>query len=203
MMRFLLYIKHHLGFIWKAVEMLNGFLFSLLWGRKLQAAADEVCRAYSNEQFSYMPATAGDLATLSDFFVRQPEESYRYFKPHAFDEKTLRSLYANPSFFQLLVKDQAGAIAGYFLIRFFVNRQAFVGYLVGKDYQGRGIAKTMCLITFKICWDHGFRTFATVSKENKRALAVYRHINDFKVIKELADDYLHIEYVKEGMEKRE
>lgn len=203
MMRFLLYIKHHLGFIWKTVELLNGFLFSMLWGRKFQAAADAVCKAYSNEQFTYLPATAGDLAALSAFFVRQPEESYRYFKPHAFDEKTLRGLYANPSFFQLLVKDQSGAIAGYFLIRFFVNRQAFVGYLVGKDYQGRGIAKAMCLITFKICWDHGFRTFATVSKENERALAVYRHINNFKVIKELADNYLHIEYVKEGMKIRE
>ncbi|MFA6780544.1 MAG: hypothetical protein WCU80_12305, partial [Paludibacteraceae bacterium] len=109
MMRFLLYIKHHLGFIWKTVELLNGFLFSMLWGRKLQAAADAVCKAYSNQQFTYLPATASDLAALSAFFARQPEESYRYFKPQAFDEKTLRGLYANPSFFQLLVKDQTGA----------------------------------------------------------------------------------------------
>ena len=136
---------------------------------------------------------------MSAFFIKQPEESYQYFKPHAFDEKTLLKLWNNPAFFQFIVKDKDNQIAGYFMIRFFANKKAFVGFLVGDEFQGRGIAKQMCCIALKICWANNFQTFATVSQDNTKALAAYRRINDFTILKELPDNYICIEYTKEGM----
>jgi len=50
---------------------------------------------------------------------------------------------------------------------------------------------------FRIAWTNHFRTFATVSRNNSRALAAYRAINDFKVVKELPDNYIYIEYLKD------
>ena len=198
-MRILIFIKHHLSFVWSLAEWINGLCFSAAYKNKVSETAEKVCKEYSNDVLLFRCVEQADIANLSDFFTAQPEESYRYFKPHAFDEKSLHKLWKNSSFFQFIVKTADNQIAGYFLIRFFVNKKAFVGFLVGNKFQGRGLAKQMCRIALKICWDNNFRTFATVSKNNTKALAAYRSINDFTILNELSDNYLYIEYTKKGM----
>ena len=201
MIRILLFIKHHLSFLWSIAEWWNGVCFSIAYRNKVSRTAEKICREYSKDDLLFRCVEKADLANLSDFFMAQPEESYRYFKPHAFDEKTLFKLWHNPAFFQLIVTNGNNQIAGYFLIRFFVNRKAFVGFLVGDSFQGRGIAKRMCRIALKICWENNFHTFATVSKDNTKALAAYRRINDFTILKELPDNYIYIEYTPKGMKE--
>ena len=88
-------------------------------------------------------------------------------------------------------------LIGYFFLRFFMNRHSFTGYLVDYNYQGQGIARKMGRAMFRIAWTNHFRTFTTVSRNNSRALAAYRAINDFKVVKELPDNYIYIEYLKD------
>lgn len=201
MMRLLLFIKHHLGFLWSIAEFGNGLLFRVLFGKKFEESVRSACAEFSGGEITFRPVHDVDIAPLSAFFHSQPDESYRYFRPHAFDERTLRRLWKNPSFFQMLAVTADERIAGYFMIRCFVNRQSFAGFLVGQDFRGRGIAKKMCRIIFKICWPNRFRTFATVSKKNGSALAAYRSINDFKILKELPDDYIYIEYTPEGLKQ--
>ena len=203
MIRILLFIKHHLLFLWNIVEWCNGLCFSIAYKSKVLKTTEKICEEYSNSVLSFRSVEKSDIASLSDFFTAQPEESYRYFKPHAFDEKTLTKLWRNPAFFQFIVTNGNNQIAGYFLIRFFVNKKAFVGFLVGDSFQGRGIAKQMCRIALKICWENKFRSFATVSKDNAKALAAYRRINDFTVLKELSDNYIYIEYTPEGMKEEQ
>lgn len=201
MIRILLYIKHHLTFLWSMAEWCNGLVFSIAYKNKVAKITEKICREYSKDDMVFRCVEEADLANLTAFFTAQPEESYRYFKPHDFDEKTLVKLWHNPAFSQLIVTNRSNQIAGYFLIRFFVNKKAFVGFLVGESFQGRGIAKQMCRIALKICWDNKFRTFATVSKDNTRALAAYRRINDFIILKELPDNYIYIEYTPNGMKE--
>ena len=199
MIRFLLFVKHHLVFLWSMAEWCNGLVIFCKYKTALSDTAREVCQVYSKEDLSFCMVEKKDISDLSAFFIKQPEESYQYFKPHAFDEKTLLKLWNNPAFFQFIVKDKDNQIAGYFMIRFFANKKAFVGFLVGDEFQGRGIAKQMCCIALKICWANNFQTFATVSQDNTKALAAYRRINDFTILKELPDNYICIEYTKEGM----
>lgn len=52
-------------------------------------------------------------------------------------------------------------------------------------------------IMFRIAWQNGFRVFATVSRDNIPALSAYRAINDFKIIQELPDNYIYIEYLQD------
>ncbi len=200
MIRFLLFIKHHLAFLWSIAEWCNGLIISIIYKNKISDTAKKICEDYTKKDLVVCLAQKTDIADLSVFFYKQPEESYRFFRPHAFDEKTLLKLWKNPSFFLFVVKDKDNhQIAGYFMIRFFANRKAFVGFLVGDEFQGRGIAKQMCCIALRICWKNNFRTFATVSKDNTKALAAYRKINDFTILKELPNNYFYIEYTKEGM----
>lgn len=203
MISFLLFIKHHLSFLWGIAEWCNGLCFSIVYKNRIAENSKKICDNYSKNGLTFCCLKKTDIAELASFFNNQPEESYRYFKPHAFDKKTLTRLWNNPSFFQFIVKDKKNQIEGYFLIRFFINKKAFVGFLVGNQFQGRGIAKQMCHIALKICWENHFHTFATVSKENTKALAAYRKINDFTIHKELSDNYIYIEYTPHGMKGQE
>ena len=199
MLQLLLFIKHRLTFLWSFAEFCNGLLFRFFFAPKIASDTTSVCRQFSGGKYVFRPALSEDLPILAAFFQEQPAESYRYFKPHGFDLGSLWKLYRNPAFSQLLAFSPSGEIVGYFMIRFFVNRQAYVGFLVGEKYQGHGLGKTMCQIVFDICWPNRFRTFATVSEKNARALAAYRGINNYKTLKHLPDDYIQIEYTQEGL----
>ena len=88
-------------------------------------------------------------------------------------------------------------IIGYFMMRFFVNKKCFVGFLVGSNSRGKGIAGQMGKIMLEICWSNNFAALATVSRKNEAALKAYRKLNNFSILKELPDDYIYIRYEKE------
>lgn len=129
------------------------------------------------------------------FFLRQPENSYLYFNPHAFDEKTIRRLLKNPSFLMMGVFD-GNKLIGYF--SFVFHEQAFFHRIFGGlQLSGTGYCPQNGACYVQNCVDKSFPDFATVSRNNSRALAAYRAINDFKVVKELPDNYIYIEYLKD------
>jgi len=192
----LLFIKHNLHFIWTIVECFNGLLFGLLFCKRIIFTAKGVLDATKHDNLNYRILNKDDLVKLHDFSIRQPKENYRYFNPHAFDVETLNKLYSNRSLLMMGVFDRE-RLVGYFLLRFFINRQAFAGYFVDHECQGCGIAKKMGRIMLNICWNNQFRVFSTVSKDNTRALNCYKAINDFKIIKELDNNYICLEYLKD------
>lgn len=196
-MNFLLFIKHKLSFLWSFAEYLNGLLVSWLWGGKIQRQIEICCQKANCEEWIFRSIKESELPALNLFFSSQPDESYRYFKPHGFELNTLRRLSHNPAFRMLGAWSKEGELVGYFLIRFFANRHAFVGFIVGQEFQGRGLAQDMGRVALNICWNVGFRSFATVAAANERALKAYRRINDFAIRKELAGGYLYIEYIKD------
>lgn len=202
-LRFLLFLKRHFPSVWGIAEWGNGLLFRFTSGRRLEASALRICKRHSDGAWSFRPLESADIPRLAAFFAEQPEESYRYFRPHGFDAKSLKRLWRNPAFLPMLAICPTGEIAGYFMIRFFCNREAFVGFLVGTSFQGRGLAGRMCRITFNICRANHFRAFATVSAKNERALAAYRRVCGIRVVKQLPDDYLCIEYVQNKPEYKE
>ena len=104
MIKLLLDIKHRCPWIWDAIERLNGCLFRLR-SRKPESVA------------SALPAKVPEGFR---FLSSQPEERLQYFRPHNFDEKSLRKRFDNPSFLMMKVRhEDDGRLAGYFFLRFF------------------------------------------------------------------------------------
>ena len=194
MVKLLLYIKHHLTFIWSIVEWCNSMVFYIIYGRKLKKATERLTTLSARPELAFRPLTGKDLPGLEKFFTEQPEDAFKFFNPHKFDLKSLRKVNRNRAFLMIGCY-RNGVLAGYCFLRFFANRQAFRGKIVDPRFQGQGIAKEMGRLTTEICREMHFRLFATISKDNVKSIASSKAVNEVKIIKELPDGYYYVEYL--------
>lgn len=194
MMRFLLFLKHKCGFIWSIVEFFNGLLFRLLYGKKMKSAVKEALDNQETGSFRFAVLGKVDAEQLCEFFKKQPEKMFEFFKPHAFDLKTIKRKIADKAFVTIGCFDQ-NKLIGYCFIRCFFNGKAFRGKIVDADYQGRGIAKKMGALMSDICFACGLRLYATISKDNLASINSSKAVNEIVVVEELPDDYVYIQYL--------
>jgi GNAT superfamily N-acetyltransferase len=195
MIKLLIALKKRLPFVWRFVEYINGLIFRVLFYKRLKRNAVNVLQDYTKEKFTYRFLTQNDLQALHELFQRQNQEQFRFFKPHDFDLKTLKRLFNNPSFFMFAVFDK-NKLIGYFFLRCFCNKKSFTGRFVDEKYQGQGISKRMGKILHNLAWNSNFRVFGTASRDNFKSLNSYQSINNFKIIKELDNNFIYFEYLK-------
>lgn len=195
MIKLFILLKKKVPFVWNFIEYINGLLFKLFFDSKIRNNAKIILKKFENEIFTYRFLTQHDLASLHNLFINQDQEQFRYFKPHDFDLATIQRLYKNPSFLMLGVFDNQKMI-GYFFLRCFLNKKSFTGRIVDEQYQGQGIAKRMGKILHKTAWISNFRVFGTASRDNFKSISSYKSINNFRIIKELENNYIYFEYLQ-------
>lgn len=194
MVRLLVFIKHHLSFIWDIIEWLNSIIFHILHGKLIKKVVYDVLETYNGE-IQFRVLNNEDMSELADFFERQPENAFLFFKPHQFDKNSLLRKNNDKSFIMIGAFEN-NELIGYCFLRCFFNKQAFRGKIVDVNNQGRGIAKKMGLIMSEICSKMNFRIFATISKDNVKSIASSKAVNNIRIIKELPDNYLYVEYLR-------
>ena len=185
-------LRDKFGFLWNLIEWGNAFVFALIHKsalNKIPAILKEC-----SGQYTLRMAECADAAPLAEFFSEQPEESFEFFKPHAFDEKTLAKIIRNKAFLTFLVLD-GEKIVGYFFLRCFVNGKSFRGRIVDYRWRNRGIAKLMGLTMNKLITLLHVRLFGSISPDNYASLASTKAVNDIHVIKVLDNGYYYIEYL--------
>ena len=190
MYKFAHFLRDHLPFIWDFLDWMNGVLFTWLYGRKMKALPgllEAVAGEYKIVEMSSIQAT-----DLERFFAAQPEESFKFFKPHGFDAKSLRKLQRNRAFLAYIVKYDNSPV-GYFFLRSFFFGNAYLGKMVDHDHQGKGIGKMMCLCAMDIASTLGLRMFETISKDNPSSLYSTQNVLETRIDEEMPDNYLMIE----------
>ena len=185
-------IQRRFPYLWGLFESINSRLFSIRYRRRLSAIPD-ILKSYSRD-FVLQEACINDTDSLVAFFKEQPDSSYSFFKPHSFDAKTIKKLICRRSFLFLIVKKE-GKIVGYFFIRCFFTGKCFRGKIVHFRYQGQGIAKLMGKASMGIATALGMRMFGTISPENKASLASASAVNNVRLIRELPNGFLYVEYL--------
>ena len=191
------FLRDKLPFIWDLIDILNSCLFTLRYGRKLKSIEESVLQQYT--QISGMKVSRlRDVPTdgLDDFFVAQPDEAYTYFKPHGFDNRSLKKLQRNRSFlaYTLMENDQ---VAAYCFIRSFFMGKGFRGRMVGIDFRGRGLGTLMNKLMNDIGFGIGLRLFETVSKDNVVSYRSALSASSVKVVEELEHNELYLEILNE------
>lgn len=185
-------LRDRFGFIWNLVEWGNSLVFALTHKsalNKIPAILKEC-----SGQYTLRMAECADAAPLAEFFSEQPEEAFKFFKPHAFDEKTLAKIIRNKAFLTFLVLD-GEKIVGYFFLRCFVNGKSFRGKIVDYRYRGKGIAKLQGFAMTKISVATGIRMFGTISPDNYASLASSKAVNEVRIVETLDNGYYYIEYL--------
>ncbi len=185
-------IKERFSFLWNMVEWGNAALFGMMYGKKM-VGLDAVLESISSD-FRFRVAKESDVKNLVDFFARQPEKAFEFFKPHLFDVKSVRKVVKNKAFLTFVVSS-GDQIVGYFFLRSFVNGKAFRGKMVDRDWQGRGIAKSMGVAMTKVSQHMGLRMFGSISPENFASMSSAKASNDIKVLKTLENGYFYIEFL--------
>ncbi len=119
------FLRDKMPFIWDLIDLLNSFLFSLRYGRKLKSVELVVLQQYT-QSAGMQIVRLRDVPTnqLVNFFVAQPEEAYTFFKPHGFDSNSLKKLQRNRSFLAYILMDE-GKVAP--------NSLELVGDIQAKD----------------------------------------------------------------------
>ena len=193
--KILLFIKHHLKFLWSLVDSLNALLFRVLHSRRSKEVIRKVIKEYGLPGFTFRELEQNDLKSLKSLIDRQKKERLTYFNPHGFESKNLVKAHKNPSFIMMGVFD-GPLMVGYFFLRCFWNRKCFVGRLIDEPYEGKGIGRVMNSIMYSIGWNMGFRVLSTISKNNHLVMKSHANNPAMVVIKELENDYLLVEFVK-------
>ena len=190
------YLRDKLPFIWELIDVLNSCLFSLKYKRKLESVEETVLQQYA--QISGMEVVRlRDVPTdkLVDFFAAQPEDAYTFFKPHGFDEKSLKKLQQNRSFLAYILMEN-GQVAAYCFVRSFFMGKGFRGRMVGMDFRGRGLGTLMNRLMNEVGFGIGLRLFETVSKDNVASYRSALSASKVKVVEELEHNELYLEILK-------
>jgi len=194
MEKILLYIKHHLSFLWKIIEWLNGFLFHCLFYTSMQKALHSTQKDHEAHQWSTRALTIDDAEDLVQLIQSQKKSDLKYFSPHGFDIESIKKQFKNKAFLMLGVFSKTQLI-GYFFLRFFVSKKCFVGRLIASEYRGQGVGLLMNQLMYKTAWKMGFRCLSTISKNNKLVMKAHRNNGSMVIRKELNNDYLLIEFI--------
>lgn len=187
------FVRHNIPFIWNIIDYLNASVFKFRYERKLKSLPVLLSK-YDDETFSYQLAEDTDAAKLVEFFRNQPQSAFEYFKPHDFDLSTIIKLIKNPAFIIILAKNNS-KIVGYAFLRCFANGKSFRGKIVDINQRGKGIAKQFGLQTTEIALNLDLGLYGTISRSNASSMASSESSNEIKIIKELPDDYLLIQYL--------
>ncbi len=196
MEKLLIFIKHHFGFLWELIEWANGLVFSLFFKSKLRRVLPGVFEEFSLSPYVYRSLNKTDAKGLFKLIESQNAADLAYFSPHGFDLNSIEKQFSNPAFLMMGTYDES-KLVGYFFLRFFSNRRCFVGRLIDKEYRGKGLGRVMNNLMYETAWRIDFRCLSTISKNNKAVIQAHVKNRAMLVRKELSNDYLLVEFVRE------
>lgn len=193
MVNVLMFLKENCIACWRFIEWLNGFIFSVIYSKRFTVNIKKVLSEFAKDSFDYRLLENKDVLELSNFLCAFDQSQVNTFEPHDFDQSTLIRLNNNRSFFMFGVFEKE-VLVGYFFLRCFINRKAFMGRIVAMKHRNKGIAKKMAQILHQIAWQSKFRIFSTIDPENISSLKSQAAVCDFTVLQTVSNGYLLIEY---------
>ena len=183
-------LRDKLSWLWNIIELLNSWLFSLRYGKKLKAFSFTTLP----EGYDIVLMRSIPTDRLVEFFEHQPDEAYTFFKPHGFDLKSIKRLQKNRAFLGYVLQDSKnGIIAGYCFNRCFFHGVGYRGRMVDVAYRGKGLGTTMNKLLNEVGFGIGLRLFETVSKDNVASYRSSLSASKVKVVKEMPHNELYLE----------
>lgn len=189
-------LRDHMGWLWEVAEGVNSLAFGIRYASRLKLVP-QVLVKNSSEKVQLRVAEVEDAEALAEFFARQPEGDFEFFRPHGFDADALKVLLKRTSFMMFVAEaadgDAQKEIVGYFFLRSFVHGQTYLGKMVDHAHQGQGIGKMMCKAAMDVAVTLGVRMFESINKKNMASMRSTGAVLKQVVLQELEHGDLLIE----------
>ena len=196
--------------LWDSIETLNSTLFLMKYGKKLNGVEDEEIIAFEKilqgRGDSYEIRRMRDVfaSDLVRFFENQPQEAFRFFNPHGFDQQSIHKLQRNKAFLGYVIIDlNSSQIAAYGFNRSYFHGKGFRGRMVDINYRGKGLGTMMNRLLNAIGFSIGLRLFETVSKDNVASYKSAVSASQFKIVEELPHNELYLEIINDMKQKND
>lgn len=174
------------------VEQLNGWLFACRYSRGLR---HDMCGVdYKEFNFKVVRLSPLNVNLAVDFFKAQPEEAFEFFRPHAFDRKSLKHLCRNKGFLAYLVMD-GDDVVGYFFLRCFFTGKCFRGYITDYRHRRMGVNRIMGVVATNIALHLNLRMYGSISPRNKASMLSAQAVNEVKILQTLENGDYYVEYL--------
>ena len=196
-------LREHLPWFWDCIGFVNSLLFKWRY-RHFIYQIPNILAAYSIEKFRIVPLNKDNTVFLENFFTKQPESAFDFFKPHKFDNKTIQNLARDNSFLAFLVLQSESigeenmdddSVVGYFFLRSFFFGKCYRGYMTDYQHRRMGINKMMGECATKIAILFGMPMYGTISPQNIASMKSAQTVNVIKIIKTLDNGDYFVEYL--------
>lgn len=155
---------------------------------------NEVVNVDVPEPYEMRMANKEDVCNLFSFFAKQPKDSFRFFTPHGFDTRSIRTVIDRKSFLTFILVEKhedVEEIVGYAFMRSFVNGSSYRGYMVDAEHRGRGLAKIIGRGLNCVGDALHLDMYKSISPRNYASMKVTRAVSNIEILKTLENgDYL-------------
>ncbi|MBO6023305.1 MAG: transcriptional regulator [Bacteroidales bacterium] len=183
-------LRDKMRWLWDFIEMMNSVLFSWKYGKKVK----DFVFSYIPEGYKLLPIKDISTEKLVEFFDRQPEDAFTYFKPHGFDDKSIKRLQRNKAFLAYVLMDKSNEqITGYCFNRSFFHGTGFRGRMVDVSYRNKGLGTAMNKILNDLGFGIGLRLYESVSKDNVASYKSAISASQIKILKEMPNNEILLE----------
>ncbi|MGE0267503.1 MAG: ATP-grasp domain-containing protein [Candidatus Omnitrophota bacterium] len=189
----IIWLKHHCPGIWAVIEKINnGFLF-LLWGKRITAVREKLTQWQALADGRIRLLNRHDTDSLVEFLKQVTKEELTFFKPHGFDKASIETVLNSLGYMPIgfFIEDK---LAGYFMMRLFCSKKAFIGRYLSGDMRRKGLGGRMAQVLYGMGEDLNFEVFSTISRDNNSSLRSHENMGMMTIVKELPNNYLLVKF---------
>ena len=135
-------LKYHYPTLWDIIESLNGSILVKAYSIRLKKVKELVLSYAIGQDFSLKYTNLQDNNDIVVFLKSLSEAERAFFNPFPFTLRSINHVVSCGTYQVYLVRNnQNNELIGLFFLRFFLNRQCFLGFVVKNEYRGRGLGK--------------------------------------------------------------
>ena len=197
-------LKHRLPRLSRGVEWAARMATVLRFGKAIDTAQEnaKLIGTVKGQPAEMRVLRTVDTPLLQAFVEKLPSDWFEHFRPHPFDHQGLKAVLKSKAFMNYgLVIDQK--LAGYVLLKVAPTGTGFIGLLVHPDYRGLGLGKFLVAFLYWQASLAGLRVRSTISRHNPASLRSHQAVADFRIVADLPNDYIMIEFPCDAREKPE
>ena len=163
------------------MEQINGSVCRIFQKESIDRIGNKIIYFFRNENIIAKKATLNDISNIVSFFEGIAYEDTKYFQPFDFNNKSISHVLSCGTY-QLYLVIFDNKIAGIFFLRFFINNKCFLGYIVKREFRGRGLGRRMLSAIIYGVSSSKFKLMSTICSNNTASLKAHMATGRFEII---------------------